>query len=277
MGPRYRAGAPPADRAEPAVAAVPAVAWFTALLAPVFLSLVFFENWVIPSSEYFLPALLNVVLVGAANVCFIRSVSLAPLSLAIPILSLTPVFSAVGAYFLLGENVSALQIAGITIIVVAAFFLSAGDRTDSGNVDAKRIRHGIFLMIGVAAMFAVTGVVDKFCLKLVPIGEHCFVQCVGSAGLFFLYLKYTRTGVSIGIVRRNSKLFALTVLFAAVALFAQLSAIQSVEVGIFEALKRSIGLVAALILGKFLFGERITKAKVGLVGLIIIGISVLLV
>ncbi|HVK59997.1 MAG TPA: DMT family transporter [Bdellovibrionales bacterium] len=255
----------------------PAVAWLMILQAPVFLAFGFLESWVIPANGYWLPAVASIVVNGLATLWFIEAVALIPFSLAIPILSLTPVFTTTGAFFALDERIDLKQIAGIAIIVAGTFILSRVESAKQTTTDAKSIRKGLVLMALVALMWALTPVFDKLCLRVVPSSEHGFLQCLGIAVMFAAYLLLKRIPAPTRLVKANLKWFAIAVFFASLALFTQLWTIQWVPVGIFEALKRSIGLIAALIIGHFLFGERISRMKVGLVGLIGIGIFVLLI
>ncbi|MES2856202.1 MAG: EamA family transporter, partial [Bdellovibrionota bacterium] len=211
------------------------------------------------------------------NLWFIQAVSMAPLSLVIPVLSLTPVFTALGAYLGLGETLGFQQIAGVILIVVSTFFLGKAESSKTTVNDGSSVKKGVLLMGLVAVMWSITPIFDKICLREVPSSEHGFIQCAGIAIFFGVYLRVRGIPASFRLVSANFEWFSIAVLFASIALFTQLWAIQVVQVGIFEALKRSVGLVAALLLGHFLFAERISRIKVGLVGLIAVGIFVLLV
>jgi drug/metabolite transporter (DMT)-like permease len=83
------------------VAALPLVALITlGALLPLAAWTAFVGDWRI-GSGYVLPGLASVALNVAANLAFFRSLQLAPMSVTLPLLSLTPVFTAVLALLLL--------------------------------------------------------------------------------------------------------------------------------------------------------------------------------
>ena len=81
------------------------------------------DGWSPPTSEYWLPGLTSVGLNWVANLAFLRALALSPLSVTIPLLSLTPVFTALLAIPLLGETPTALQSAEILAVVAGAFLI----------------------------------------------------------------------------------------------------------------------------------------------------------
>ena len=259
------------------IAPIPAVAWLMFLQAPLFAAFGVLEIWVLPSGGYWAPALASLLLNGLANILFIESVRLAPLSLAIPMLSLGPVFTSLGGWLVLGEHLAAQQAVGIVIIVAATFALGQSGARGVKGEDASTVRKGIGLMAGVAALWALTPVVDKIGLQGVPVTEHAALQCFGIAALLAIWVQVKGGGVGPKVVRANLKWFAIAVVFAALALGSQFVSIQGVPVGIFESLKRSSGLLLSLAFGFFAFREPITKSKLAFVALMGLGIAVLLI
>jgi drug/metabolite transporter (DMT)-like permease len=268
---------------------VPVVAWLMIFQALMFLAFAPFDSWgTIPVGTYIWPFIASVALNAFANIWFVEAVALAPFSLAIPILSLTPVFSTIGGIFVLNEAVTARQALGIGIIVAATlaigFFGTQKSKASSPETkpdapttfDAASVRKGLGLMAVVALLFALTPVVDKLCLRNVPASEHGFLQCLATAASLGVWIKIRGGGVAFSRVRTNLTWFISAILFATLAVYFQFYSIQSVPVGIFEALKRSFGLIAALTLGYFMFREPVTKLKAGLVLLMGVGIFVLL-
>ena len=61
------------------------------------------QTWVSDARHYWVPAVASMSMNALANVFFMRSVELSPLSRTVPFLSLTPVFSALAAIPLLGD------------------------------------------------------------------------------------------------------------------------------------------------------------------------------
>jgi drug/metabolite transporter (DMT)-like permease len=233
--------------------------------------------WLVPTLGYWPPAIAAAAVNAAGNIFFIEAVTLAPFSTAVPMLALTPVFSCIGAWLLLGEHINLQQAAGIAIIVVATFAL--GRLSDRAAVDASqraRVVKGLLFMVSVALLWASQPVFDKYCLREIGGAEHGFLQCLMMALMLAVWLLMKRQPFH---GRRLSQLAAwllVAVLMAATALLSQFWSIQQISVGIFEALKRSVGLLMALAFGYFVFHESLSRAKVGLLLVMVVGIFILL-
>jgi multidrug transporter EmrE-like cation transporter len=61
---------------------------------------------------------------GVSVVVWVVALSRVPVSIAYPMLSIGYVVNAIGAWYLLGESVSAMRMAGIGIIVVGVFIVA---------------------------------------------------------------------------------------------------------------------------------------------------------
>lgn len=255
------------------------VAWLVLFQGLVFLPFAAFEAWPVPISGYWLPFAASVALNAFANIWFVEAVTLAPFSLAIPILSLTPVFSSIGALIVLNEEISAKQAIGIAIIVASTLaigYFGTHSLKETEVTDPKKVRKGLSLMAVVALLFALTPVVDKLCLKSVPSSEHGALQSFATAAALAVWILFRGGAIPFSVVRSRAVWFAAAIVFATLAVYFQFWAIQSIPVGIFEALKRSCGLVTALVLGYFVFKEPLTISKLVLVAVMGVGIFVLL-
>ncbi len=258
---------------------IPVVAWLMLFQGLVFLILTFFDVWKAPVGSYWMPFAVSVALNAFANIWFVESVSLAPFSLAIPILSLTPVFSSIGGLLVLQEALSIRQAAGIAVIVAATLAIGYFGTTslkESEVTNPRAVRKGLVLMAVVALLFALTPVVDKLCLKTMPPSEHGTLQCFATWACLAGWLSWRGGGVAFSRIRTNLVWFLAAVVFASLAVYFQFWSIQSISVGIFEALKRSCGLITALVLGFFVFKEAFTASKLILVCVMGAGIFVLL-
>ena len=265
------------------------VAWLTLFQGLCFLPFLAFDIWIQPTSNYWLPFAASVALNAFANIWFVEAVTLAPFSLAIPILSLTPVFSSIGAIFVLNETLSLKQALGIAIIVAATLGIGYfgtksiqksntvnADHSDSNGHDPKSVRKGLFLMAIVALLFALTPVVDKLCLRTMPSSEHGAIQSFATAACLAIWIRIRGGGLPFAVVRSRAVWFIAAIVFATLAVYFQFWSIQSISVGIFEALKRSCGLITALVLGYFVFKEAFNLTKLVLVCLMGVGIFILL-
>lgn len=258
---------------------VPVVAWLMLFQGLVFSLLWIFDSWHVPVTSYWMPFIGSVALNAFANIWFVESITLAPFSLAIPILSLTPVFSSIGALLVLEEAVTARQAVGISIIVAATLaigYFGTNSLKETEVTDPRAVRKGLLLMAIVALLFALTPVIDKICLQAVPSSEHGALQCLATAAALAIWIRVRGGGIPLSQVGRRAVWFLAAVFFASLAVYFQFWSIQSISVGIFEALKRSCGLVTALALGYFVFKEAFTVSKLILVCIMGVGIFVLL-
>ena len=124
-----------------------------------------------PGADYWLPGLGSTIINVAANLAFIEAVRRSPLSLTIPLLSLTPVFTTLLAIPLLGEIPETRQWLGIAAVVVGAFWLnlSRGSISLRNAWEAFGREPGSRLMVAVALMWSLAMPLDK--------------MAVGAAGL----------------------------------------------------------------------------------------------
>jgi len=227
---------------------------------------------------YWLPGSVVLILSIAANLLLIRALSVAPLSLTIPYLSLTPVLTSVVAALVLGEWPTRLQWMGIGAVVAGAALLSfAGLRRSASSLERARAARGRWMMITVASLWAVTGPMDKLALRHASVSVHALVQTGGIATVLaaFMALK-GQLGQFKPFVRAPGLALA-TILFASVGIGMQFTAIQLTLVSVVETVKRAVGMLSALLSGQLLFKEPLTAAKVGSALLMGVGVALVLV
>jgi drug/metabolite transporter (DMT)-like permease len=244
---------------------VPLVFVLSALQMPLFGAWLWMEGVPGVGAGYGWAATTSVVLNIAANLLFLRSVSLSPLSVTVPLLSLTPVFSAIIALVLMGEMPSLRQWAGICVVVAGALVLNA--RTEDLRAPGALLRSmarepGAVLMAAVALLWSVTSVVDKIATEAASAPLHALVQVTGMAAGVGIWLAVRREGALLGQTLARPGLLAFSVVAAAGALGLQLLAFTQVLVSIVETTKRAVGMTSALVIGRIAFGETITPFKV---------------
>lgn len=244
---------------------------------PIFFALAFWEGFTISEVAYWPPAIASIILNVFANVLFLESLRRAPVSIAIPMLSFTPVFSSLSSWLLLGESLLWLQGLGIFVIVGSTYIVQSPDIQDKLE-DRKELRLGLLLMIVVALLWSITPVADKICIRYTSPSMHAGVQClfIGLILLIrFCFDSKPATDSLWSMAKRNRKLLLVAGIAACSALFFQLLVIRNYEVALFEALKRSFGLIGALAGGLIFFQESLTRKKaLGTIGL---GLGILLV
>ncbi|TVR03716.1 MAG: EamA family transporter [Deltaproteobacteria bacterium] len=249
----------------PHVPAVPLVALFCLGQVP------FFALWLaidgVPEIQdgYAIAGVITVVLNIAANLLFVRAVFVSPLSVTIPLLSLTPVFTALIAMPLVGEFPLPLQWVGILAVVGGAFCINAepSDLRHPGRLLRSLVREKGALFMGIVALlWSVTSTVDKLGMERSSAPLHALVQVGGVAAGMLLVLAFQRRLASLGAVRKRPGTFVATILLAVAALGLQLLAYALLFVSIVEAIKRAIGMTAALVIGRISFGERIGLVRI---------------
>lgn len=86
-----------------------------------------------------------------------------PITLTGPINATRPILVLVGAMLIFGERLNALQMAGILMGFVSLFFISSVGKREGFSIKHNR---WIWLMIGATLMGAVSGLYDKYLLRL---------------------------------------------------------------------------------------------------------------
>jgi len=237
-------------------------------------------GWVLPSAlgtpEYLLPALASVAFNVLANLLFLSAVAAADLGATIPLLSLTPVFVALGSIPILGERLEARNWLGIVLVSAGALLLgeSDGDGLRARLLALGRGRSSSF-MVMTAALWALTPVCDKVALGYVAVPVHATFLALGVA---------LGTGLVLAVrpVRLSwPKWRAVPVLLGAgainvLALGLQFVAITSVVVSVFEAFKRAVGLLLALAFGLLFFRERPSPLRLAAGAVMAIGVLLVL-
>jgi drug/metabolite transporter (DMT)-like permease len=239
---------------------------------------------------YWLPALGTVLLNLVANFSFMQAVRLSPLSLTIPLLSLTPVCATLIAIPLLGERPGWANAVGILMVVVGAFWLSqssgapeqppapgGGSRPPAASF-WRSLRHepGVPLMALTALLWSFTLPFDKLAVRQAGATLHGLVLTAAVGLGFLLVLALRGRLATLAQMRRVPGLLALGVAVSVLALGLQLLALGGLWVAWVETLKRGVGSLAAVAMGRLAFGEAVTPGKVAAVLLMIAGVALLL-
>ena len=231
------------------------------------------QTWV-SDVRYWPPALASMAMNALANVLFMRSVQLSPLSRTVPFLSLTPVISALAAIPLLGEVPGSMHWAGISLVVVGALVLNS-DLSDSWWRSVSHEK-GAPYMIAVAFLWACSTALDKLALGHASPASHAFLLSGGSATILLAWLlSRGKQGELREVVLAPRALLAVLIGFAVAALALQMLALQWLWVAVVETLKRAFGVFGSVVFGRLFFGEPITSRKVAAVVLMVAGTTLL--
>jgi uncharacterized membrane protein len=251
---------------------VPLAFLLTVAAAPLFAIWTAIDGMPAIQPGYALPAVSSVLLNIAANLMFFVALRTSALSVTIPLLSLTPVFTALLGIPMLGEVPTPLQGLGIVLVVAGAFALNLPEERPY-----LRWERGAALMTTVALLWSLTVPLDKMAMARASAPFHATVLCGGVAAGVFAVLVWQRRLRELAELRHVRGVFALALVTSILALGLQLLAMQQVWVGLVETLKRGLGNVSAVGFGRAVFGEPVTLRKLLAVGLMAVGVGLILI
>ncbi len=269
---------------------LPMVFLLTLASAPLFAALLALTGGARVAAAYFLPAGASLLLNIVANLAFIESVRIAPLSLTVPLLSLTPAFTTVLGFAVLGERPAPTIWAGVALVVAGAFWLHAGGATGasppgspgSATVPAKpaalaALRHpGAWLMALTAFLWSLTIPLDKLAIGRASAPFHgLFLTAGGALGTFLILAAQRRLG-EVRDIRGAWWPFAAALVASTLDLAFQLAAIRVLLVSLVETLKRGLGNLLAVVLGRAVFGEPLSWRKLAAALLMAGGVALIL-
>lgn len=228
-------------------------------------------------SGYLLPGLGSVALNILANLAYLEAMRIAPLSLTVPLLSLTPVLTTLLAVPILGQVPSGRQIVGIVLVVLGALALRPRARTASAGF-WRRVAHerGSLLMLVVAGAWSLAMPLDRLALESASPPLHALALNAGVALGALAMLSLRGRTRELAAVSRTPVVMTATLLVAAAAIGLQLLAILQVAVGLVETIKRGVGSGLALLLGRLVFGERIAPRSIAAVAVMSAGVALIL-
>jgi drug/metabolite transporter (DMT)-like permease len=257
----------------------PLVVWLTLGALPFFGAWMVWEGAGAPAAGYLAPAAASVALNVVANLCFLEGLRIAPLSVTVPMLSLTPVFVALLAIPMLGERPSARAAVGIALVIAGALWLhGAAPRGRAGwsqEERAARLRGGA-LVAATALFWALTIPLDKLAVARAAPSLHGFVLNAGVAVGVLGLLMARGQGRALATARRAPWALLLGLTVSALALGLQLVALPLVHVGALETVKRGVGNFMAVAVGAAAFGEALTGHKLLAVGMMALGVGLVM-
>lgn len=245
--------------------------------APVFAVLGFMEGFPI-QWPFPLLAVLEILTFSFASILYVQAVKLSPLSLTIPYLGLTPVFSMFISLFLLDETPDYTGMAGIFLVVIGAVTIQWDkDRTFLDLLKAPFIEPGSMRMIIVSLLFGLGTAIDKISISYSSEIMVALALTGGSAAALLLYqLAWNRRdfkNLHENHWYRDPVLYGAA-LVCGIAMASQFFAYQGMLVSYVEAIKRTGGLISTLA-GIFIFREghawsRLPSALLILAGAVLI-------
>ncbi len=230
-----------------------------------------------PSSSYWPPLALAVVANFIANLLFLEALRRSPLSRTVPFLALSPAFAALSGLLVLGENLEARQWWGIALVVTGALALNLeqGGLGPRAALRALREEPGSLMMVGTAACWGLAAPFDKMALQRTELRLHAFFLALGIGVLLLAMMSWRRRLAALRVGSRPLVLMLVAIVVAMAALSAQLVAYRAGPVGLAETIKRVMGMCAAVLLGRLLFSEPVTAAKLRGILLMAFGVALI--
>lgn len=231
------------------------------------------------ASGYFLPGAADVAVGLGANLLFIVAIRRSPLSLMVPLLALVPVVTLIFGGFALGEWPTLIQDAGILLIAAGLFTLFQPPSTRPGigaPWRALRAEKGTVPMLAVVLLWSATPALDKICLGYTSAGTHSLIQVASIWTLLLIWALARRPG-SLKIPQGALIPVGGSAIAGALGYIVQLLAYSMAMVALIEVLKRTVGLLGSLILGRMQFREPVTGAKIAGIAVIAAGLPLVMI
>ena len=246
---------------------------FTITQFIIFLIWIFIDNFSINLIPYLLPGVILIFLGLFSALLFLKAIQQSDLSLTIPLLSFSPMFSSIFSFFFLNEQLSKIQYFGVFLIIFGALILYSKKITLEEFLKSFKIilkNSSAKLMIIVSIIWSLTPVLDKLCLEHSSVNFHGLIQSLGM--IILLIFLFKKDKVQTVNTKKNWRLILLTVFVGSTATILQFYAILTNYVPIMESIKRSVGQLSSVFLGKIFFNEKINKPKV--IGVIVLSVGV---
>lgn len=268
---------------------LPMIFLLTLASAPLFLALVALDGGAAVAPAYYAPAAGSLLLNIGAQLAFVESVRIAPLSLTVPLLSLTPAFTTVLGFLVLRERPAPLAWLGVALVVAGALWLhlSTGRPADDepgdggaerrpGRLAALLAHPGAWLMALTAFLWSLAIPLDKLAMARASAPFHGLFLTTGGALGTFAILAARRRLPEVRGIRVGWAPFAGALVGSTLELAFQLTAVRILLVSVVETLKRGLGNLLAVALGRLVFGESLTWAKLAAAFVMAGGVALIL-
>ncbi len=241
--------------------------------------------WVLWTGEttfapgYFLPGMIDVVFGLGANLFFIVAIRRSPLSLMVPLLALVPVVTLLLGGVALGEWPTIAQDIGVLLIAAGLFTLFQPPAAKPGIGAAWRLlraEKGTAPMLVVVFLWSGTPALDKICLGYTSAGMHSLIQ-VAAIWILLMIWALWRRPASLRPPPGAMAPIGCSAIAGAVGYIVQLIAYAAAMVALIEVLKRTVGLLGSLVLGRAQFREPLTGAKIAGIGIIAVGLPLVMI
>ncbi|MFZ4085663.1 MAG: EamA family transporter [Vampirovibrionia bacterium] len=256
--------------------------------AVVYLSYGFLSQQLIYSHEYIFPGLMTAGFASAGTFLLAKALSISPLSSVIPFLSFLPFFTVIFGSLILKENPSPIQFPGLILLILASLMINyQGKKVNSILGLFKTLyqdlthEKGCILVIMTSLLWAFAIPFDKLAMQATNPISHALYHALLCGTIFSIARFFSKTcpwGSTkfLEINRQGTYwLLLLGIINVSVAMVLQFMAYQISYVGLVEAGKRGVSLIANLFIGALIFKEPVNKFK--FLGTVLILIATILI
>jgi len=248
------------------------------MILPILAAMLFLSSRPNLSSEFWRCIAILLPLEICAYFLFLKSIKISDLSLTFPFLGLTPLFSILTGWLILGERLTPVGVVGIILVSLGAYSMNINLLGQGILAPIKNIYHdrGSFLMVIVAFIFSITSTLGKKAVMLstpyyFPILYYTLLT------IFFTLIVCSISGKGIRkihIKRRHWPAFIISAFAFMGTLFVHFKAISLVEAAYMISVKR-LSLLFSVIYGAVIFKEKNIRNRILGVILMILGVGVL--
>ncbi len=235
------------------------IAWLRLIVTlPFLIIILLFIPVPVIDNTFYIAFSLSIPLEILATFMYIRALRISPMSLTLPLLSLTPVFLIFVPKLLIGERVSSQGAIGVIMIGLGGYVLNIKSISDGilEPVKALTKERGSLLMAGVAFIYSITSTLGKIAIN------HSSALFFGTT--YFIALTLIMSPICIWKVRNESGFIIdkktriasiLPGIFQTLMIISHMIAISMTNVAYMISVKR-LSLVIGVIYGLVFFKEK---------------------
>jgi drug/metabolite transporter (DMT)-like permease len=243
---------------------------------PYLLVALFLIPWPLLDGVFWSCLAVGLPLEAAAFITYMKAIKTSPLSLTLPFLAFTPVFTIFTGYFLLGETLSANGMLGIFLILIGSFTLHFSLFRKAWLAPLKAIagERGSMLMLLTAFLYSLTSTLGKLAIQ--HSSQPFFAATYFLAFFLLVSSLYPFLGKGTGRLAERPFAGVLAGSIFALMIFTHTLAISMVEAAYMLSVKRS-SVVFGVVMGALFFkeekvAERFLGSLIMLSGVCLIGV-----
>ena len=241
---------------------------------PFLIGYVLLKGWPHLNNEFFIALFATASLNVVAAILFLKALRNVDLSVASPIIALTPMFNLFTSYFILGEAPKILGAAGVAIIVFGLIIITHKHREKNDfaiEADTEKQKQGMLFLFMTAFIFSISSNYDK----LVAINSTPLFATFSTLALIgFVMLLIAISKKEYRVLRDGNnfrKLIILGLIFA-VAAFVWFAALSRGLVVYSIAIKR-LSVLVGVGYGYFWFKEKNIRRRLAGAAIVLIGLG----